>query len=114
LPEVVVIGGFGRPRRTPFAGTDRLLEDVSAGAWFGRPLQGWGVVGGVVPRGFPAVARVLHPIDRSRLRGIEPDGLLDVEHAPVRWREVEEPFGRMAHPTMQWGSRDEQVPWDDR
>jgi hypothetical protein len=94
----------------------RVLEDVSAGDWLRPRLQGWGVVGGVVPRGYEAVARVLHPAHLSRLLGDGPDGL-DVETRPVSWREVAARLGRTMHPLVQWGSltgeRDAQRPWHD-
>lgn len=62
------------------------------GAWLAPrlgPFGGW--VGSVVPRGFPAYARLLHPVAGR-------DG------KPTTWAEVCTTTGRRAHALMQWQS----------
>ena len=66
-------------------------SDVSRGDWIRGRLHGWGHVGGVVPRGFEAYARILHPI--SAYRGDET--------ARWRWAEVADRTGRVLHPLVQ-------------
>lgn len=64
--------------------------DVSLGAWIAPrlgPLDGR--VGSVVPRGFPAYARVLHPVE-------------DRDGEPSTWAAVCEATGRTPHALMQW------------
>ena len=67
----------------------RWVTDTSRGDWVAPRLDGWGVVGSVVPRGFPAYARVLHRAT-------------DREAGPVRWAEVAASAGTRLHPTAQW------------
>ncbi|MGY1707908.1 hypothetical protein ACI8AC_00160 [Geodermatophilus sp. SYSU D00758] len=78
----------------PFAG--RPVEaDVSPGAWLCGPLAGQaGTVAALLPAGFEAHARVLHPAVRYA-------GDDDVE---VRWSTVAAANGRVAHPGMQWAA----------
>lgn len=69
--------------------------DVSSGAWLRPRLEGWGDADGtpvtsVVPSGFEAYARVLHPV------GHEDD------EEQVTWAQVCEATGRTAHALMQW------------
>jgi hypothetical protein len=84
------------------------LADVSAADWLGPRLRRFGsAVAAVVPDGFPAYVRILHPV-----RG--PD------NRPVRWAEVAAWSGRtmdrlvqfhaIARPTA-WMPRDP-APWD--
>ncbi|OMQ15887.1 hypothetical protein A7K94_0206355 [Modestobacter sp. VKM Ac-2676] len=63
--------------------------DVAAAAWI-RPrlAPGLGTVGSVVPRGFAAYARLLHPVD--------------VGDRLASWREVAAETGRTVHPLVQW------------
>lgn len=75
--------------------------DVAAASWIAPRLGGGlGTVGGVVPTGYPAYARLLHPVD-------------DGDGAPVRWADVAARTGRSVHPLVQWhrlvGSDD---PWN--
>lgn len=68
-----------------------FVEDGSVGAWIAPrlgPLGGW--VGSVIPRGFPAYARVLHPVPDSAV-------------GPA-WADVCEVTGSRPHATMQWES----------
>lgn len=68
----------------------RLLSDVSAAAWIAERLDSsWRTIAGVVPTGFEAYARILHPVQAG-------DG------PPSTWRRVAEATGRTLHPTAQW------------
>lgn len=69
-------------------------DDVERGAWIAPRLRGWGLVGGVVPRGFEAYARVLHPLRATTERGEE----------RWRWAEVARRTGRTMHPLVQWNA----------
>lgn len=69
--------------------------DVSLGAWLSPRLAGWSEGSGtpvtsVVPGGYEAYARVLHPVGR--------DGSED----QTTWAAVCEATGRTPHPLMQW------------
>lgn len=92
--------------------------DVSAGDWIAERIDDpWrGTIHDVVPRGFPAYARVLHPVTRERPVGREwpadddPSAweaflaeAREVDVAPVTWGEVAEAFGTRMHPLAQWG-----------
>jgi hypothetical protein len=67
-------------------------SDVSAGGWIGPRLHGFGgLVQCVVPGGFPAYARILHPA-------------YDRDGEPVTWAEVCRRTGHVAHGLMQWNS----------
>jgi len=78
----------------------RPLLDVSAGDWLQQHLWTWGpgsnrqgfAVGCLVPEGFDAYARVLHPAWRQTGRGFE----------PVRWSLIASWTGRTVHPLMQF------------
>jgi hypothetical protein len=82
----------------------RVTRDVGLGAWIRPRLEGWGVVGGTVPRGYDAYARVLHPSTISELRGALPDGGLDVVEEPITWAEVAALRGTRFHPAAQWAA----------
>ena len=83
-----------------------LTSDTSRGAWIRPRLRGWGVVGGVVPHGFEAYARILHPISGMRFD-------LDESHqdqwgrppvidsAEWTWTQVAARTGRTIHPLVQ-------------
>ena len=67
-----------------------FVSDVWVADWLGPrlgPFGGW--VGSVVPRGFEAYARVLHPV-------------YDGAGQRLRWAQVCAVTGRVAHPLMQW------------
>jgi hypothetical protein len=67
------------------------VSDVSGADWIAPRLRGFGGrVRQVVPDGFAAYARVLHPADEAA--------------EPVRWAEVCRSTGRTAHALMQWNS----------
>jgi hypothetical protein len=64
------------------------VADVSAGDWIAARLRGpVGSVGSVVPRGFPAYARVLHPVAGDEA---------------LTWAQVCQRTGRIPHARMQW------------
>ena len=74
------------------------LADVSPGMWIQERLWSWGpgssrqgvAVGCIVPEGFEAYARVLHPAYREG------------DLAPIRWSAVAARTGATAHPLMQF------------
>jgi hypothetical protein len=79
------------PLHVAFEGL-RPVTDVSVGDWIAPRLRGFGGrVNQVIPDGFAAYARVLHPA-------------LDEHRQPVPWAEVCRRTGRTAHPLMQWTS----------
>lgn len=65
--------------------------EVSRGDWLRERLSGWGVVGGVVPRGFECYARILHPVEACR----------GEETAEWTWAELARRTGRVMHPLVQ-------------
>lgn len=69
----------------------RWTGEVARGEWLRARLDGWGQVGGVVPRGFEAYVRILHPITADR----------GEETAQWRWAEVAQRTGRVMHPLVQ-------------
>jgi hypothetical protein len=81
------------------AGVLEFVRDVSAADWVGgrlAPWQEW-TLGMVVPRGYEAYARILHPPSR-------PDG------TPTTWGAVCRTTGYEAHPLMQWETAGEGWP----
>jgi len=69
-----------------------LVEDLSVADWIAPRLGAFGgPVSSVIPRGFPAYARVLHPV-------------VDRDGRSVTWSVVCAKTGRVAHPLMQWQS----------
>lgn len=65
-------------------------RDVALASWVGPRLTGaWGTVTGVVPSGFPAYARICHPVQ------VGADEWLT-------WADVAAATGRTVHPLMQW------------
>jgi len=76
------------------------LRDVTPGIWLQQGLWTWGpgsqrqgvAVGCLVPTGFEAYARVLHPAWRETERGPE----------TVRWSEIASWTGATVHPAMQF------------
>lgn len=65
--------------------------DVGAGSWIAPRLGSFGQVASVVPRGFGAYARVLHPAT-------------DRDDRPARWAQVCQTTGRTPHALAQWQS----------
>ena len=79
----------------------RAVLDVSAGEWLRERMTGApGTVGGSVPRGYAAYARVLHPVEG-------PPG------APTTWAQVCARTGRTPHATMQWAAITTPAPGTD-
>lgn len=70
----------------------RVLDDVSPAQWLESRITGpAGTVTGVVPAGYPAYARVLHPV-------VTHDGVT----APMTWTHVADALGRAVVPTVRW------------
>lgn len=68
------------------------MSDMSVGAWIAPrlgPFGGW--VGSVVPQGFEAYARILHPV-------------LSPDQQPTTWAAVCAAEGRTPHALMQWNA----------
>lgn len=100
--------------------------DTSAGDWLreriddgAAPGTTWGAsMHGVVPRGFAAYARILHPATRSRPVGAAWPPLpsddhpreweafaerqVEIETLPARWADAAASFGTVLHPLAQW------------
>ena len=86
-------------------------EDVEAAGWIGERLHPFAQdVGSVIPAGFAAYARILHPASASR----------DWVPVDVRWSTVASWSGRTVHPEMQFhaiaspiepGETDGPMPW---
>lgn len=69
------------------------VADVTVGGWIAGRLRGpLGTVGSVVPRGFAAYARVLHPVELGDSR------------TPLTWAQVCRFTGRIPHALMQWAA----------
>ncbi len=86
----------------------RFTPDVARGDWILPRVRGGGIVvgglvGGVVPRGFDAYARVLHPVT-----AYVPVVGTDVPPETLRWSEVAALSSRrpraVVHPLVQWSS----------
>lgn len=73
----------------------RLVDDVSPADWTGfRLTRPPGYVGGTVPAGFAAYARILHPVQNWTSPGEE----------STTWGHVAEETGGVVHPLVQWRS----------
>lgn len=86
-----------------------ITRNTGQGDWLRPRLQGWGVVGGVVPRAFDAYVRILHPISAMRFDLDEAHhdewGLPPViDQAEWSWAQVAARTGRTVHPLVQSGS----------
>jgi hypothetical protein len=75
-----------------------IVSDTSPALWIEESLAGqpWATVGALVPGGFEAYARVLHPAYRS------PPRQFDTPEATVSWAEVAAITGRVMHPLVQY------------
>lgn len=87
--------------------TVHVVDDVAAAGWLAGRLSGrLGTVTGTVPDGYPAYARILHPVE-----------FYDGQTAPMTWAEVAAVTGRQMHPTVQWhrliGADDPYDHWSD-
>ncbi len=73
------------------------VDDATEAQWFVDGLaKSQDVVGGLVPRCFDAYARILHPAWRVRRES----GRL--VRSPIRWSEIANQRGTIAHRLMQW------------
>jgi probable F420-dependent oxidoreductase len=81
----------------------RFTPDVARGDWILPRLRGGCVVGGVVPRGFEAYARILH-----HLTAYEPAVHASVPPETLRWSEAAALSSRLpravVHTLVQWAS----------
>jgi hypothetical protein len=71
---------------------DRLIatDDLASAQWIASRLRPFGSgVGGIIPSGFEAYVRILHPATGSN-------------DEPVRWDQVARKFGAVAHRLMQF------------
>lgn len=94
------------------------MSDPSAGAWLRERLDAdYETMHGVVPRGFPAYARVFHPAIARSLPGRtiptadelvrmpEPEQralMAEFVDEPVSWAQTAAAFGTVLHPLAQW------------
>jgi hypothetical protein len=74
---------------------------VSEADWYGAALVGWGTVGSVIPRGYAAYARILHPATGP---GDE----------RLRWSDVAHACGTVMHPLAQFAALAGRWEHDDR
>jgi hypothetical protein len=90
-----------------------VAMDVSAGLWAVAGVGEGATVAGQVPDVFPAYARLFHPAYRyvGSAQEAGPGAVADrdqsgltVWRCEVRWSEVAEANGRVAHPAMEWAS----------
>src|SRR4051794_32657764 len=86
------------------------IRDVSCGAWLRERLDpSWRDMHVVVPHGFEAYARILHPVVRDRLAGTRTwyghrrTGAFAIEEELVSWAAVAEVFGAEMDPLVQYG-----------
>src|SRR2546423_4840197 len=88
-PSMALLGTDGGTAATWGGGFD-WLRDVSPAAWIGPRLHPFAQdVGSIIPEGFDAYARLLHPVP------VHPD-----RHE--RWSDVAQRNGRIVHPEMQF------------
>jgi hypothetical protein len=96
----------------------RWVDDVEVGSWIRDRLDpGFGTMHGVVPRGFAAYARILHPAAvRSVAAGVVPTtdelramtedeeerALVGLRDDAATWADTAAAFGTVLHPLAQW------------
>ena len=86
----VAVSARGRHAGSVLTGGLSFSRDVALASWVRPRLTGaWGTVTGVVPSGFPAYARVFHPVQVGASEWLS-------------WAEVASATGRTVHPLMQW------------
>lgn len=102
-------------------GAMQWSDDVSAGDWIRECLDGpddWSSMHIVVPRGFPAYARIFHPATRDRPVGEPWPGLPygqhrsawdafqtrnpEIDSERVTWADTATAMGTVMHPLAQW------------
>ena len=84
------------------------LRDATSGDWL-KPLidSNWHDMHAVVPRGFPAYARIFHPTERDRpedtktWHGHDLTAMVDMEQERVGWSAVAQAFGKQMHALAQ-------------
>lgn len=79
----------------------RPTDDLTRAAWIAPRLSGWGTVSCVVPTGFAAYARVLHPVTATRVITEFP---YSAETRRLRWADVAAARGTTVHPAVQWAA----------
>ena len=85
------------------------LPNAAPGAWL-KPLMDtvWRDMHVVVPRGFPAYARIFHPMTRDRptdtgsWHGHPRGGVFPLDEQQVRWSDVATAFGTKMYPLAQF------------
>lgn len=85
------------------------MPDATAGEWL-KPLLDtvWHDMHSVVPRGFPAYARIFHPVTRDRPQdtgtwhGHPRQDVFPLDEQPVRWSDVARTFSTTMHPLAQF------------
>lgn len=85
------------------------LPNTAPGAWL-KPLMDsvWRDMHVVVPRGFPAYARIFHPVTRDRPAdsgswyGHPRGGVFPLDEQQVRWSDVAMAFATKMHPLAQF------------
>ena len=77
--------------------------EVSAGDWIAGRFGRRGTVGGTVPNGFDAYARIFHPVVATRIidAAVVP---VRVDSRPSSWAEIAAEKGTLWHGGMQWGA----------
>lgn len=70
-----------------------FTDDLTPASWIGPRLMGWGrgigtPVGAVIPTGYPAYVRLLHPVSEGSER--------------LRWKDLVEAAHLVYHPMIQW------------
>jgi len=74
------------------------IADPSPGDWLRERLdEGYATMHGVVPRGFPAYARLFHPASVRSAPDIPDD-------ETITWSDTASAFGTLLHPLAQWRS----------
>ncbi|UNK70915.1 hypothetical protein [Microbacterium sp. H1-D42] len=105
------------------------ISDPSAGSWLRERLDdGYATMHGVVPRGYPAYARVFHPAsvrslpnravptqeEYNRMPAAELDALSgQYVDQPATWADAASAFSTVMHPLAQWQSLVRTPPEED-
>ncbi|MGA7203156.1 MAG: hypothetical protein WBX27_00840 [Specibacter sp.] len=84
--------------------------EIARGSWIPPRLGGWHVMGGLVPQGFDAYARIFHPGHAQYLRW-SGEEVTSEGAGKLRWREFASLRGTVAHSVMQW--EDIKAGWQD-
>ena len=91
-----IVGDGVRCRHTLLAmrvGRLELQQNLTPSGWVIDRIHGFGVdVGSIIPDGFEAYVRLMHPAFRDEAGG----------EVPVSWAEIAAAKGRVVHAEMQW------------